>query len=231
MTQSSTDRNVEPDVGAYYDHFMYDEIIDEFYDVSDFHNFGLWRGGVSSAESACRVLMEELTDFVVEPPERILEVGCGKGATTRQICERWPSAEIVGIDLSERQLATCRENCPSATFVRMDACELEFSDMSFDLIISVEAAFHFRSRREFLEQALLKLRPGGQIVLQDVLHGSQAMEGESIGLDAASVLPAANFLDDAAAYERLLRAASRCAMRVLMWSRSSRGTASMRRLV
>ena len=43
---------------------------------------------------------------------------------------------------------------------------------SFDAVLCVEAGFHFRSRLAFLQEARRILRPGGTLVMQDVLHSS-----------------------------------------------------------
>jgi len=184
----------------YYDRFMFDEVIDEYYGHCDFHNFGLWSQGVDSPAAACRELVSKLVSLSPRTPRRLLEVGCGKGATTRELRSHWPSAEIVAIDVSEKQLYTCRQNCPTATFQLMDACAMDFRDCSFDLVISVEAAFHFQSRRKFFADARRVLKPGGGLLLQDVLHHkhddpSQHSEAPSdVILDPGKIIPSENYL-------------------------------------
>jgi ubiquinone/menaquinone biosynthesis C-methylase UbiE len=79
----------------------------------------------------------------------------------------------------------------------MDATDLEFPDASFDALICVEAAFHFDTREIFLEEAHRVLRPGGRLVLADILFRRFAHErGASLG--------EANFVSDPAAYHELL---------------------------
>ena len=198
------------DISTYYDRFMYDAVIDEYYGHSDFHNFGLWRPETNSASDACRALVRELVEMSPPHPSRVLEVGCGKGAGTRELRAHWPQAEITAIDISETQIETCRQNCPDASFLLMDACKMTFDESSFDVLISIEAAFHFPSRRVFLENARRVLRPGGRLVLQDVLYLKEDEQrrplptsGESV-LDPAALLPSENYLSGPEEYETLL---------------------------
>ena len=49
-----------------------------------------------------------------------------------------------------------------------DAVRLPIADQTVDGIISVEAAFHFRSRRAFFEECFRVLRPGGVLSMSNI---------------------------------------------------------------
>ncbi|MFD5826296.1 class I SAM-dependent methyltransferase [Lentzea sp. NPDC060358] len=77
-------------------------------------------------------------DLLVEaatrrPRERVLDVGCGTGGTTRAIAEA-TGARCVGIDISESMLAAAREH-GQAEFLRADA-QVHSFDRTFDLVVS-----------------------------------------------------------------------------------------------
>jgi ubiquinone/menaquinone biosynthesis C-methylase UbiE len=88
------------------------------------------------------------------PVQRALDVGTGTGAGARTIRERFPTADIVGLDVSPAMIAEARRLVPDATFVEGDAAKLPFDDASFDL------ATH-SNMIPFLDETARVLRPGG----------------------------------------------------------------------
>ena len=108
-------------------------------------------------------------------PRDVLDVACGLGGTLARL-SALTSASLVGVDFDEGQLETARRapwaQAGRATFQRADACALPFDDGSFDLVFSVEAAFHFRSRAAFFGEVARVLRPGGRLVMTDILHAT-----------------------------------------------------------
>lgn len=98
---------------------------------------------------------------------RVLEIGCGAGQ-----CGRWlvtQGAEVVGIDLSLRQLLHSRrldlDTGVRLPVVQADAQRLPFADGSFDLACSAFGALPFvADAGAVLAEVFRVLRPGGRLV-------------------------------------------------------------------
>ena len=157
---------------------------------NDFINVGYWYDDTETQLEASENLVNELISFIPEKEGEILEVGCGKGATARLLSNHYDPEQITGIDISEKHVEIAEENAPGCTFLTMDATKLDFDDESFHTIISVEAAVHFNTRLDFLREAYRVLKPGGQLVLADMVLSTRA-----------PTQPLANYLRSTSAYE------------------------------
>jgi ubiquinone/menaquinone biosynthesis C-methylase UbiE len=85
---------------------------------------------------------------------RALDVGTGTGLGARAIRQRFPDAEVVGIDVAPEMIALARERVPDATFQLGDASRLAFGDGEFDLVTHANMI-------PFLDETARVLRPGG----------------------------------------------------------------------
>ncbi len=146
-----------------------------YYGNTDFMNFGYWTEDTLDQKQACENLMERLLALIPKKYGSILDVACGLGATTAYLTKYYPAQNITGINISKTQLEAARTNAPGCTFLEMNATDMKFAESSFDNIICVEAAFHFYTREKFLCEASRVLKPGGRLVLSDIL---MTLEGE-----------------------------------------------------
>lgn len=156
-------------VNTWYDRRMYENWARESYEGTDFHNFGFWTPDTTSVTHACETLLDVLLAFIPRKTGTILDVACGKGATTRHLLNYYAARDVTGINISEKQLRSCRINAPGCNFLLMNATDLGFAEATFDNVICVESAHHFVPRGKFLEEAHRVLKPGGRLVLSDIL--------------------------------------------------------------
>jgi SAM-dependent methyltransferase len=119
-------------------------------------NLGLWEGSGAEdeAEAACRRLVTTLAT-ALPAAGVVLDVGNGLATAEPLIAQTVRPRGLAAVNITEWQLSAGRDRlrAASATGVAGDATRLPFADASVDGIISVEAAFHFRSRQAFLPSA------------------------------------------------------------------------------
>jgi SAM-dependent methyltransferase len=122
--------------------------------------------------------------------EKVLDLGCGRGAVTTLAAARVPRGSVLGVDSfrvrsrltssrggTEDQIA--RRNAgldgvaDRVTFVQADVSRLNLDGNSFDLVVSglgISAVPSAQGRQAALEEAVRVTRPGGRLVLADVRH-------------------------------------------------------------
>lgn len=134
-------------------------------------NLGLWEGPGTEAEApfAVRRLVERIAEALPKGGV-VLDVGNGLGAQDPVIAEIAHPRRLVALNITRAQLVAGRERLRDAGAwgVAGDATHIPLADGSVDGVISVEAAFHFASRRRFFEEVLRVLRPGGVLGMSDV---------------------------------------------------------------
>src|SRR5437867_3398027 len=134
-------------------------------------NLGLWEGPDSEgeAEAACRRLVETVASALPKGGV-VLDVGNGLGTQDPVISGVARPRTLVALNITEWQLRAgrARLRAADASPVVGDACRLPIADRSLDGVISVEAAFHFASRRAIFEECAQVLRPGGVLTMSDI---------------------------------------------------------------
>lgn len=69
-------------------------------------------------------------------PTHVLDLGTGTGSVARLVADRFPDAEVVGVDLSEKMIdeARARTESERVSYLVADAQKLPFEDGAFDLV-------------------------------------------------------------------------------------------------
>ena len=74
----------------------------------------------ANAQNPAQEYRRRLVLSLLERPERVLDVGCGSGELAAAIRDRFPGAEILGIDTSEAAVELARRKVSDATFEQRD---------------------------------------------------------------------------------------------------------------
>ena len=136
--------------------------------------FGPYEIYVADAWRRMWMNMDSLCDFVRSQVETdtILEVGCGEGAITSRLLQRYPDADAVGLDITKNV----------GRLFRGDRARVEFrnqsiggyansTDRRFGLSLLVDVLHHVPppDRQDLVEQIARVMRPGGSFVLKEWL--------------------------------------------------------------
>jgi 2-polyprenyl-3-methyl-5-hydroxy-6-metoxy-1,4-benzoquinol methylase len=96
---------------------------------------------------------------------KVLEIGCGRGAFSHLVLEKFPSVKLTAMDLSEVAINHAAKNAGTIDFRVGDATKLEFLDSSFDLVFSCEVLEHIPHPEDMLKEIYRVLKPGGKFIL------------------------------------------------------------------
>jgi len=105
-------------------------------------------------------------------PRRILDACCGTGIVTAALADRFPAAEVFGIDLSHEMLACAHERLEALSLGTVHLKEapaerLPVDSESIDLLVCANA-FHLIDRQQpAMEEFARVLAPGGRAVIFD----------------------------------------------------------------
>ena len=103
----------------------------------------------------------------VQAGMRIVDVGCGCGATTIAFAQKvGPGGHVLGVDISAPMLARARQIAPAgvpADFVLADATVYPFDPASFDLLVSRFGVMFFADPALSFGNIRKALRPSGRV--------------------------------------------------------------------
>ncbi|MGE0616317.1 MAG: class I SAM-dependent methyltransferase [Bacteriovoracia bacterium] len=132
---------------------------------------GLWLNGEETVEEAVVQMLEKVASAVdVRAGDRVCDVGCGYGGTSRFLTQRH-GAEVIGLSLSSAQLDYARARGRDAglgdspRYLLQDWLQNSFPDENFDIVLSIESSEHMEDKPRFFSEAYRTLKPGGRMAV------------------------------------------------------------------
>lgn len=117
------------------------------------------------ADHRLRPALELLARIPLAAPALIYDLGCGTGNVTRLIAERWPSAQVCGVDSSKDMLAKAAAEPARVRWVDADIRHWQ-PDAAPDLIFSNATLHWIENHRGLFPRLLAMLRPDGCLAVQ-----------------------------------------------------------------
>jgi trans-aconitate 2-methyltransferase len=109
---------------------------------------------------------------------RVIDLGCGPGNSTEVLAERWPDAEITGLDNSPRMIEAARLGYPGWRWVESDigqwARGASGGGERFDVVFSNAALHWVPNHAVLLPQLMAMVAPGGALAFQIPAQDSPA---------------------------------------------------------
>lgn len=109
----------------------------------------------------------ELVEFIKGAPERILEIGCGRGAFGTLIKQKYPGAEYIGLELDEKAAEIAQSRLDRVIMANIEEINLEelgINEGSFDFIICADVLEHLYDPWQVLFKLHAYLKPNGQML-------------------------------------------------------------------
>jgi SAM-dependent methyltransferase len=127
-----------------------------------------WTDHQEHQDQVLRPVSDRLIDAAdPKPGDRVIDIGCGCGATTIDFAERVrPGGEVLGLDVSEPMLARARERAPRDLPIRFelaDATVYDFEPDAADLVASRFGVMFFANPARSFANLRRGLKPGGRL--------------------------------------------------------------------
>ena len=111
----------------------------------------------------------------------VLDVACGPGILSAAIAKS--AREVVAFDLTPEMLKKAAQRCSEAgvgnvSFREGNAAELPFANSTFDAAVTRLSVHHFQRPDRVMSEIFRVLRPGGRLVVADVVTSEQPAEAE-----------------------------------------------------
>ena len=158
-------------------------------------NKALWeKGDFTEIAAFMRQSGEEVVESIgIDPPVRVLDLGCGDGTTAVPLARR--GADVVGIDIAENLVdagnrRAAHEGLDRLKFQAGDACDLQgISDGSFDLTVSMFGAMFAPKPFDVAREMVRVTRRGGRIVMGNWIPGDPTFVSQLLKVSTSFMPP------------------------------------------
>jgi trans-aconitate 2-methyltransferase len=161
----------------------------------------------------------DLASRIEAQPARVIDLGCGPGNSTEVLAERWPDAELTGLDNCAKMIEAARRAHPQYRWVTADiagwAADDKVDGERYEVVFSNAALQWLPDHASLLPQLMRRVAPGGALAFQMPAYDSPAHHLMRTMAAARALHVAAWHSHEPPFYYDVLSA---CAARVDVWS-------------
>jgi 27-O-demethylrifamycin SV methyltransferase len=139
-------------------------------------HYGVFERGDETLDDATQALTDRMTAAArFEPGQRVLDVGCGTGEPARHLVAT-QGVQVLGITTSQvgvdiaNQRARDEGIADRASFEVRDGTDNRLPEASFERVWVLESSHLMADREALLSECARVLRPGGRLVLCDIIR-------------------------------------------------------------
>jgi trans-aconitate 2-methyltransferase len=101
----------------------------------------------------------------VEAPGQVMDLGCGPGNSTAVLAQRWPEAELTGLDSSAAMIAAAKQDQPAGKWVEGDMATWT-AERPYDVVFSNAALQWGPEHGRVLPHLMGQVAAGGALAVQ-----------------------------------------------------------------
>lgn len=101
-------------------------------------------------------------------PRRILDAGSEDATFVYWLADRFPNATVLGVDIDDTAISTCRDNRPTRYDQRVDFLATSFAELpeaSFDLVTAFDVLEHIPDDSAALRDLHRAMEPGATLLV------------------------------------------------------------------
>ncbi len=138
--------------------------------AKDYRNIHSKNVRISGADSYyfAEMRVKMLQAFEKNQPTRVLDLGCGDGASEIFMQRYFSKWQVEGIDVSRESIEMAQKrNLPNSHFAAYDGIHIPFPAASFDIVFIAGVLHHvaFNLHDELMEEVRRVLTKGGRIIM------------------------------------------------------------------